>query len=40
VQQILSITNAVFGPQADFTSMCKLIEQWGGVEVKSTGSVA
>jgi 3-hydroxyisobutyrate dehydrogenase-like beta-hydroxyacid dehydrogenase len=35
VQQILSITNAVYGPQADFTSMCKLIEQWGGVEVKS-----
>jgi 3-hydroxyisobutyrate dehydrogenase-like beta-hydroxyacid dehydrogenase len=36
VQQILSITNAMFGPQSDFTSMCKLIEQWAGAEVKST----
>jgi 3-hydroxyisobutyrate dehydrogenase-like beta-hydroxyacid dehydrogenase len=35
VQQILSITNAVFGPQADFTNICRLIEQWGGAEVKS-----
>jgi 3-hydroxyisobutyrate dehydrogenase-like beta-hydroxyacid dehydrogenase len=35
VQQVLSITNAMFGPQSDFTSICKLIEQWGGAEVKS-----
>jgi 3-hydroxyisobutyrate dehydrogenase-like beta-hydroxyacid dehydrogenase len=35
VAQILSITNAVYGPQSDFTSICKVIEQWGGVEVRS-----
>jgi 3-hydroxyisobutyrate dehydrogenase-like beta-hydroxyacid dehydrogenase len=34
VQQVLSITNSVFGPQADFTSICRLIESWAGVEVK------
>jgi 3-hydroxyisobutyrate dehydrogenase-like beta-hydroxyacid dehydrogenase len=35
VQQILSITNQVYGPQSDFTSICKLMESWAGVEVKS-----
>ena len=34
VQQVLSITNAVFGPNSDFTSICRLIEMWAGVEVK------
>jgi 3-hydroxyisobutyrate dehydrogenase-like beta-hydroxyacid dehydrogenase len=34
VQQILSVTNSVYGPQADFTSICKLVESWAGVEVK------
>lgn len=34
VQQILSITNALYGPQSDFTSICKTVEQWGGVEVR------
>jgi 3-hydroxyisobutyrate dehydrogenase-like beta-hydroxyacid dehydrogenase len=34
VQQILSVTNSVYGPQADFTSICRLIESWAGVEVK------
>jgi len=34
VQQILSITNQVYGPQSDFTSICKLIESWADVEVK------
>ena len=34
VQQILSVTNAVYGPQADFTSICRLVESWAGVEVK------
>lgn len=34
VQQILSITNQVYGPQSDFTSICKLVESWAGVEVK------
>jgi 3-hydroxyisobutyrate dehydrogenase-like beta-hydroxyacid dehydrogenase len=35
VQQILSITNTLYGPQSDFTSMCKVVEQWGGAEVKA-----
>src|SRR5215471_11671469 len=30
VHQVLSITNALFGPQSDFTSMCKTVEQWAG----------
>lgn len=34
VKQILSVTNAVYGPEADFTSICRLIEMWAGVEVK------
>ncbi len=34
VQQMLSMTNAVFGPHSDFTSMCKLVEQWADVEVR------
>ena len=37
VQQILSITNALYGPQSDFTSMCKTVEQWAGVEVRASG---
>jgi 3-hydroxyisobutyrate dehydrogenase-like beta-hydroxyacid dehydrogenase len=35
VQQILAITNHVYGPDADFTSICKLVESWAGVEVKA-----
>jgi 3-hydroxyisobutyrate dehydrogenase-like beta-hydroxyacid dehydrogenase len=35
VQQVLSITNAQFGPQSDFTSICKTVEQWAGTEVKA-----
>jgi 3-hydroxyisobutyrate dehydrogenase-like beta-hydroxyacid dehydrogenase len=34
VLQILSITNQVYGPQADFTSICRLVESWAGVEVR------
>ncbi|MER2534076.1 MAG: NAD(P)-dependent oxidoreductase [Rhizobiaceae bacterium] len=34
VQQMLSMTNAMFGPQSDFTSMCRLVEQWADVEVR------
>ncbi len=33
VRQILAITSATFGPESDFTSMVKSIEQWAGVEV-------
>lgn len=38
VQQVLSITNQVYGPQSDFTSICRLIESWAGVEVKPESS--
>jgi 3-hydroxyisobutyrate dehydrogenase-like beta-hydroxyacid dehydrogenase len=38
VQQILAITNHVYGPDADFTSICKLVESWAGVEVKARGA--
>jgi 3-hydroxyisobutyrate dehydrogenase-like beta-hydroxyacid dehydrogenase len=34
VRQFLSITNSLFGPDSDFTSMCKTVEQWAKVEVR------
>ena len=40
VQQILAITNHVYGPDADFTSICKLVESWAGVEVKAKDAAA
>lgn len=33
VRQFLSMTNATFGPESDFTEMVKLVEGWAGVEV-------
>ena len=33
VRQFLSMTNATFGPNSDFTEMVKLVEGWAGVEV-------
>jgi 3-hydroxyisobutyrate dehydrogenase-like beta-hydroxyacid dehydrogenase len=35
VRQMLSITNALYGPESDFTSMVRPIETWAGVEVRS-----
>lgn len=35
VRQMLAVTNAKFGPESDFTSMVKIIEDWAGVEIKS-----
>jgi 3-hydroxyisobutyrate dehydrogenase-like beta-hydroxyacid dehydrogenase len=32
---ILEITQAKFGPQADFTNMAKIFEEWAGVEIKA-----
>ena len=34
VRQILAITNAKYGPDSDFTSIAKLIEDWAGVEIR------
>jgi 3-hydroxyisobutyrate dehydrogenase-like beta-hydroxyacid dehydrogenase len=35
VRQVLSITQAMFGAEADFTSMVRPFEQWTGTEVRS-----
>jgi 3-hydroxyisobutyrate dehydrogenase-like beta-hydroxyacid dehydrogenase len=37
VCQLLAATNAAFGPASDFTNVARLVEQWAGVEVRSTG---
>jgi 3-hydroxyisobutyrate dehydrogenase-like beta-hydroxyacid dehydrogenase len=34
VRQMLAVTNAKFGPTSDFTSICRVVEEWGGVEVR------
>jgi 3-hydroxyisobutyrate dehydrogenase-like beta-hydroxyacid dehydrogenase len=34
-RQILTLTKAEFGPDADFTNMIRLFEHWAGVEVKT-----
>lgn len=34
VRQILAITQSKYGPDSDFTSMAKLIEDWSGVEIR------
>lgn len=35
VRQMLSITNALYGPESDFTCMVRPIETWAGVEVRA-----
>ena len=35
VRQMLAVTNAMYGADSDFTSMCKVVESWAGVEVRS-----
>jgi len=34
VRQLLAVTKAVQGPDSDFTSIVKCVEEWAGVEVK------
>jgi 3-hydroxyisobutyrate dehydrogenase-like beta-hydroxyacid dehydrogenase len=34
VRQMLAVTNAKFGPDSDFTSIAKVIEEWADVEIK------
>jgi 3-hydroxyisobutyrate dehydrogenase-like beta-hydroxyacid dehydrogenase len=34
VRQMLAVTNALYGADSDFTSMCRVVETWGGVEVR------
>jgi len=35
VRQMLAATKARFGPDADFTNMVRIIEEWAGVEIRS-----
>ena len=35
VRQMLSMTNQVYGPESDFTSMIRIVESWAHVEVGS-----
>ena len=35
VRQMLAVTNAIYGADSDFTSMCRVVESWAGVEVRS-----
>ena len=30
---MLAVTNAKFGPDSDFTSIAKVLEEWAGVEI-------
>jgi 3-hydroxyisobutyrate dehydrogenase-like beta-hydroxyacid dehydrogenase len=35
VRQFLAVTQAKFGPDSDFTSMAKVVEEWAHVEIRS-----
>ncbi|MER8830663.1 NAD(P)-dependent oxidoreductase [Mesorhizobium sp. M0938] len=35
VRQMLAATNARFGPDSDFTSMVRIVEEWAGVEIRA-----
>jgi 3-hydroxyisobutyrate dehydrogenase-like beta-hydroxyacid dehydrogenase len=35
VRELLAVTNARFGPDSDFTSIAKVVEEWAGVEIRS-----
>ncbi|HZP88117.1 MAG TPA: NAD(P)-dependent oxidoreductase [Burkholderiales bacterium] len=37
VRQMLAVTQAMYGADSDFTSICRVIESWAGVEVRSRG---
>jgi 3-hydroxyisobutyrate dehydrogenase-like beta-hydroxyacid dehydrogenase len=34
IRQMLAVTQAMYGPDSDFTSLCRVIESWAGVEVR------
>lgn len=34
VRQMLAVTNAMYGPDSDFTSICRVVESWAGVAVR------
>ena len=35
VREILAVTKANFGPDSDFTSIARVIEEWAGVEIRA-----
>lgn len=35
VREVLAITNARYGPDSDFTSIARIIEEWAGCEIRS-----
>ena len=34
IRQMLAVTQAMYGPDSDFTSLCRVVESWAGVEVR------
>jgi 3-hydroxyisobutyrate dehydrogenase-like beta-hydroxyacid dehydrogenase len=38
VRQMLAITNAKFGPDSDFTSIARVVEEWGGIEIRGAAN--
>jgi 3-hydroxyisobutyrate dehydrogenase-like beta-hydroxyacid dehydrogenase len=35
VRQMLAVTQALYGADSDFTSMCRVVETWAGVQVRA-----
>ncbi len=35
VREMMAVTNAKFGPESDFTSIARVIEEWAGVEMRT-----
>jgi len=35
VRQMLAVTQAMYGAESDFTSICKVVESWAGVQVRA-----
>jgi 3-hydroxyisobutyrate dehydrogenase-like beta-hydroxyacid dehydrogenase len=34
VREILAVTSAMYGPDSDFTEICRVVESWAGVKVR------
>ena len=34
VRELLAVTNARFGPDSDFTSIARVVEEWAGIEIR------
>ncbi len=34
VREMMAVTNARFGPQSDFTSVARVVEEWAGIEIR------